>query len=207
MFIYSAVVTAKPGQQQPAMAQIMQNREIVQGATGLPTTAWSAVTGQPLGTFAISVRVDSMADLIDGQAKVGASAEYAEQARTSGDLWMGPGITALARVIGASSDGPAGGVITMTTATIQGSYSDAISFATEVMDHISSTTSSQGLLTLSEAPLIGQLTWIFSNESAEAASEVDDQLQADTTYLAMYDRASDLFVPGATTRSMAIRLA
>lgn len=206
VFIYSAVVTAKPGQGQPAMAQIVQAREILEGATGRPTNAWMAITGQPTGTFALSVRVDTVADLIDGQAKVGASVEYAELGRASGEIWVAPAATSFQRVIGASSGDQAGSVITMTTATINGSFSDAISFGTEVMEHICSTTSSEGMLMLSEAPTVGQLTWIFSSESAEASSETDAQLQNDATYLAMYDRASDLFVPGGTQRSMAVRL-
>ncbi len=206
MFIYSAVLTAKPGQGQPASAQIMQAREILEGVTGRPTNAWMAVTGQPVGTFAISVRVDTVADLIDGQAKIGASSEYAELGRTSGEIWMAPAATSYQRVIGASSGDQAGSVISMTTATISGSFSDAISFGTEVMEHICSTTSNEGMLMLSEAPTIGQLTWVFSSESAEASSESDAQLQDDATYLAMYDRAADLFVPGGTQRSMAVRL-
>lgn len=206
MFVYSAVLTARPGQGQPASAQILQAREILEGATGRPTNAWMAITGQPTGTFAISVRVDTVADLIDGHAKVGASSEYAELGRTSGDIWVAPAQTSFQRVIDASSDNQAGSVISMTTATINGSFSDAISFGSEVMEHICSTTSNEGMLMLSEAPTIGQLTWVFSSDSPEASSEADATLQNDATYLAMYDRAADLFVPGGAQRSMAVRL-
>jgi hypothetical protein len=206
VFIYSALLTARVGQQQPAMAQIMETREIIEGATGRPTSAWAAVTGQPVGTFALSIRADSVADVIDGQSKLGVSAEYAALAQTSGDIWAAPATTAFQRIIGTSGDTQDGGVISMTTTTIDGSFSDAIAFAHEVMEYISSATGGACMLMLSEAPNVGELTWVFANESAEAAVEADATLQADTGYLGLYDRAADLFVPGTTRRSMAVRL-
>lgn len=206
MFIYSALLTAKVGQQQPAMAQIIETREIIEGATGRPTSAWAAVTGQPVGTFALSIRADSVADVIDGQSKLGVSAEYAALAQTSGDIWAGPAATAFQRVIGSSGDTQDGGVISMTTTTIDGSFSDAIAFGHEVMEHVAGATGAAGMLMLSEAPSVGQLTWVFANQSAEAAVEADATLQGDASYLALYDRAADLFVPGAAQRTMAVRV-
>lgn len=206
MFIYSAVLTARVGQQQPAMAQIVEAREIIEGATGRPTSAWAAVTGQPVGTFAISIRADSVADVIDGQSKLGASAEYAGLAQTSGEIWAAPSVTSFQRVIGTSGDTQDGGVISMTTTTIAGSFSEAIAFGHEVLEHVSGATGAAGMLMLSEAPNVGELTWVFANESGEAAAAADTTLQGDASYLALYDRAADLFVAGTTRRSMAVRL-
>lgn len=206
MFIYSAVLTARVGQQQPAMAQIVEAREIIEGATGRPTSAWAAVTGQPVGTFAISIRADSVADVIDGQSKLGASVEYAALAQTSGEIWAAPSVTSFQRVIGTSGDTQDGAVISMTTTTIDGSFSDAIAFGHEVLEHVSGATGSAGMLMLSEAPRVGELTWVFANESAEAAAAADATLQGDASYLALYDRAGDLFMPGGAQRSMAVRL-
>jgi hypothetical protein len=206
VFIYSAVLTARVGQQQPAMAQIVEAREIIEGATGRPTSAWAAVTGQPVGSFAISIRADSVADVIDGQSKLGASAEYAGLAESSGEIWAAPATTAFQRVIGSSGDTQDGAVISMTTTTIESSFSDAIAFGHEVMEYVAGATGASGLLMLSEAPNIGELTWVFANPSAEAAAEADTKLQGDADYLALYDRAGDLFVPGGARRSMAVRL-
>ena len=206
MFIYSAVLTAKPGKQQQASAQVIDSRKIIEGATGRDTAAWMAVTGQPVGTFAISVRVDSVADLIDGHQKLGASVEYAGLADTSSEVWSAPAETAFNRVIGASGDTSTGAVISMTTARVAGSYSDAIAFGHEVMEHVTDTAGTPGMLLLSEAPEIGSLTWVFANESADAAVEADQKLQEDKAYLALYDRAGSLFLPGQATRAMAVRL-
>lgn len=206
MFIYSAVLTARVGQQQPAMAQIVEARQIIEGAIGRPTSAWAAVTGQPVGTFAISIRADSVADVVDGQSKLGASVEYAGLAQASAEIWSAPATTSFQRVIGSTGDTQDGGLISMTTTTIDGSFSDAIAFGHEVLEYVSEASGSAGLLLLSEAPTIGELTWVFANESAEAAAEVDTKLQADADYLALYDRAADLFVPGGAHRSMAVRL-
>ena len=206
MFIYSAALTAKPGKQQRASAQIIESRAVIEGATGRETSAWMAVTGQPVGTFAISVRVDSVADLIDGQQKLGASVEYAGLADTSSEVWSAPAETYFNRVIGASGDTSTAAVISMTTARISGSYSDAVAFGHEVMEYITDAVGSPGLLLLSEAPDLGSITWVFGNDSADSAVEADQKLQDDTTYLGMYDRAQSLFLPGHARRSMAVKL-
>ncbi len=206
VFIYSAQLIAKPGQQQPAMTQIVEARQIVEDATGRPTSAWAAVVGAPMGSFAISTAVESVAELMEGQAKLGASVEYAGLASASAEIWSAPAETRFGRVIGSTNYEFSEALISMTTTTIQGSFTSAIAFGHEVMEHVSAALGNGGLLLLSEAPDIGQLTWIFGNESPEAAAENDAKLQGDADYLALYDRATELFVPGSTQRSMAVRL-
>lgn len=206
MFIYSAQLTARPGQQQPAMAQIVESRQVIEDATGRPISAWSAVVGAPLGSFAISTTVESIAELMEAQAKLGASVEYAGLAAASAEIWSGPAESSYGRVIGSTSYEFSEALISITNTTIQGSFSRAIEFGTEVLEYVSNALGNGGLLLLSEAPHIGQLTWVFGNESPEAAAEADAKLQEDADYLALYDRAADLFVPGSTQRSMALRL-
>ncbi len=206
MFIFSAQLIARPGQQQPAMTQIVEARQIIEDVTGRPTSAWSAVVGAQLGSFAISTRVESLAELMEGQAKLGASVEYAGLAAASAEIWSAPAETQYARVIGSTNYEFSDALISMTTTTIEGSFSSAIAFGNEVLEHVSASLGNGGLLMLSEAPDIGRLTWVFGNESPEAAAEADAKLQGDADYLALYDRASDLFVPGSTHRTMALRL-
>ncbi len=206
MFIYTAMLTARPGQQQPAMAQIVEARQIVEGATGRPTSAWAGLTGEQLGTFAISTTVESVAELADGHAKLGASVEYAALSGASGEIWSAPAATTFSRVVGSVGESDRPGFITLTTTTIEGSFSDALAFGHEVMEYVFGAIGGAAMLLLSESPHIGQMTWVHANETVEQASANDAKLQQDQGYLSLYDRAGDLFVPGTTRRSSALRL-
>jgi hypothetical protein len=206
VFIFSAVAVARPGHARAAREHFSVSREIVERETGHKAAAWIGVTGMPLGTMAMSVRLENLSELIDANGKLGVSQSYNDHSEAGAALWASPAETAYQRVVDASSDAPPGDLISMTTATIAGSFKDAIGFGSEVLHHVTKVAGMPGMLMLSEGPQVGELTWVFSNESAAAADEADTKLQADADYLALYDRAASLFVPGHTRRATAMRL-
>ena len=207
MFIYTATVTTRPGKDLQGFAQIVETREVIEAVTGQPTSAWAGVTGHPFGTFGVSTRVDSIADVMDAHQKLGASVEYATLAEAASDIWAAAPDTSFQRVIASAGETSGETVMSRTTAEIAGSYADAIAFGMEVLEYVYAAAGTPGFLTLSESNALGTLSWIFGNDSGDSMAASDAKMQQDMTYLAMYDRAADYFVPGKATRSVMGRVA
>ena len=76
MLIYGSALEASPGKSGELGPQLPALRDAVSKATGEPWWAWAVAAGRPFGSYVLSSRFNGMAELLEAQQKVGASAEF-----------------------------------------------------------------------------------------------------------------------------------
>lgn len=204
MYIWSAQIQAKPGRGGEAAAKVAELRDFLVDALGRPAWAWAAVAGGPVGSFAMSTRLDGTGDLVDAQMTLAGNADYQALAGSAGDLWAGPAETGLHRVVATSGEpGPPKAVTVPTRAMIAaGRQADAVALAHEILERVTTVTGHGGSLALAVAGNISEVVWIASFDSAADADETFDAVTADSAYQSMIERTAGLFVDGSGQRAM-----
>jgi hypothetical protein len=212
MFIYSGALQAMPGKGAEAGALVAQVRDTMSAATGNQCVAWAVAAGGPVGSFAVSARVDGTAALIDFQQKAGASSDYVEAAGKLGALLAGPAETALVEVVGVAGEpGPPKPLTMVTVATIgansPGGLSAAMGWSTQVLERASSVTGTSALLVTSSAGVMFQVGWIFGADDGDQMDEMNTKLAGDAEYMALLDAAGGLFLEGSAQRNLLMMMA
>ena len=70
MLISASELTASPGKSGQLRPLVAQMRDTLTQASGKDWFAWAIVTGRPFGSFMLSTRFDSYADMLGAQMQV-----------------------------------------------------------------------------------------------------------------------------------------
>jgi hypothetical protein len=199
MYIYSAQLQAKPGKGGKAGPMLADLRDTITGVTGLPAYAWAVVAGAPIGSFAVSTRVDSLAALIEGQMKLAADTDYQSQAAKIGKLWAAPAVTGLNRIVAfAGETGDPKPITSVNRATVApGQVRAAAAAGTDMLEFVTSLSGAPGLMTMAVAGNYNDLSWIYAFDSAAEADAAADSVLGNADYLERSDGMAGLFLTGS----------
>jgi hypothetical protein len=167
---------------------------------------WSAGFGAPTGTLGWSLPVDGLAGVAANNEKLMADATYHDML-DQGREWAVTGSVSdslMQLVHGQLGEQrpPIGSVATITTATITGSWSDAIGWGVEVAQLVEEIT---GVPLYFGSSMFGQfydVGWIAVNADAASADANMAKLIANADYVAKLDAASQLFDTAANRTFM-----
>lgn len=208
MYIFSAQLQAKPGLGGEVAAQLPALAAEVSAAGGIPASAWAVVNGAPIGSFAVSGRIENTAELLAMQQGLGASAKYQKASSKLGGSLDGPAITNYLEVVMTSGDiGEPKPLTSVTRATMQTEHlSAAMAWSAQITEYITKTTGMAGFLATSAAGRMFEVAWLFGSDSAADADEANTKLAADTTYASMIEQAGNLFIQGSGERMLLARM-
>ncbi len=208
MFIYSAQLQARPGRGAEVAGALPAVAAEISAAGGVPASAWAVVNGAPIGSFAVSGRVENTTELLAMQQGLGASAKYQKASAKLGDSLDGPAVTNYLEVVMTSGDvGDPKQLTSVTRATMQAeSLSAAMAWSAQIAEYITKTTGMTGLLATSAAGRMFEVAWIFGADSAADLDESNAKLGADQAYASMLEQAGNLFMPGSAERLLLARM-
>ena len=208
MHIYSAQMTAVGGSQIEAAELVTRIRNVASTATGLTLSAWGTIVGAPYGSFAVSMRVDGMAELLESTAKLAGDEAWAALAGDSARLFAGPAEIRFQTVIAATTEQMnSTPIVSINRSQIaNGQIKTAIGRSVEMLNFVKGVTGIDGMLAMSDGGPSNELAFIFGVDSAEAGDEANAALAADPTWLDMMDSAGHLFVSGSGHRTYAARM-
>lgn len=208
MLIYAVTMEAKPGKSGTLAAQVAATRDVCTEATGQPWHAWTAVTGRPFGSFALSTGYEGMANMAAAGQQVAASAAFQKLSAGFSEALERPADTVLSEVIGmtgAPSD-PKQFVVVTRAVMAGGHVAAALAWSTKVMGHVTSVTGVDAMLAVATAGNIFEVSWLSGVDTPGELDEMSGKLAADSEYISMLDEAGDLFVPGSVERSVLAQL-
>ncbi len=208
MYIFSAQLQAKPGLGGEVAAQLPGVAAEISAAGGVPASAWAVATGGPIGSFAMSGRVENTAELLSMQQGLGASSKYQKAAAKLGGSLAGPAITNLVEIVMTSGEiAEPQPLVTVTRATIHtGGLSAAMAWSVQIMEYVTKTTGSNGYLGTTAAGPMFQVFWMNGSADAGELDENAAKLGADPTYASMLEQSGDLFIPGSAERILLARM-
>ena len=208
MYIFSAQLQAKPGLGGEVAAQLPALAAEISAAGGTQASAWAVASGGSIGEFAMSGRVENTAELLAMQQGLGASSKYQKAAAKVGGSLSGPALTNLVEIVMTSGEvGEAQPLVTVTRATIHaGALSAAMAWSAQIMEYVTKTTGTGGMLGTSAAGSMFQVFWMNGSADAAALDENAAKLAADPTYASMLEQAGDLFIPGSAERILLARM-
>jgi hypothetical protein len=185
-------------------------REYVSKKTGTEVALWSLAFGGPVGTMIYTARVDGHAGLSAMTASLGGDATYEAMLEKGAGFVTGPVVDAMRESLDGSDPGgspPVGSVAVITTAVIaNGKYADGIGWGLDVAAHVTKTSGMPVSFYMDMYGAFGQVTWIGIGADGAAADASNAKLNVDAEYMNKLSAAGDLFVQGASHRSMAVRI-
>ena len=208
MFIYSAALQIKPGRGGEAASVVAALRDEVEAATGLAASAWTAVSGAPIGSFYLSASLEGTTELLAMLQNLNGSTTYQALAPKIGELLHGPAETNLVEVVAATAElAEPKPFVSVTRATIQnGNLGAGIAWSGQILEYITRTTGVGGMLGTAAAGSFFDVAWMIGNDDGAQIDELNAKLNSDPTYLSMVDQGGDFFVPGTGHRMLLARM-
>jgi hypothetical protein len=186
-------------------------REYVSTKIGLEVALWSIGFGAPVGSMAYTARVDGIAGVQAMGAALQGDKDYAKMVAKGSDWVTGAPVDSLRESLSGdltATPPPVGSVATLTTAVISnGRYADAIGWGLDVAAHVTTVTGMPVGFMMDMFGTFGQVAWIGIAADGAAADAANAKLNVDPGYMEKLGGATDLFVQGASHRSLAYRVA
>lgn len=199
MHIFSATMTPTPGRIHEARELTLGMRDVCTAAMGIPVTAWAAIAGSPYGSLALSARVDGTAQLLEVFAKLEADADWPELVGRSHGVFHEPAQTSYSTVIGATTeDIGQPPLVSVTKGRLAPGHVQAgLASAGKMLEFVKAETGIDGMLTLSSAGAMNEVTWYFGVESGDESDAADAALGANPGFFGLMDEIGQSFVAGA----------
>lgn len=121
-------------------------------------------------------------------------------------LLSGPAEISVNRIVASTATGEPKQFVTVTTATMAGQMSSAMTWSNGVLEAVTKATGLGGVLTLPASGNIFQLGWIFGSDSPDEMDERAEKLATNEEYIYLIDQADGLIVPGSVTRWLLAQL-
>ena len=202
MYIGAVMVAARPGKNHEMSEAVKKMRDAVHQITGIELTAWAGLQGVPVGSFAFTHRYESTGEWIEMWSKLIADEGYHKLSSALGELAAAPAETANSRVIAATTQDPPKPLLVVTTATMAGSVTNAMTWAAEMQTLVTEVSGIGGLLLAPTTGAIFDVTWSFGYSSADELDAASDKINGDPAYLAKLDASAGLFVEGSARRAL-----
>ena len=209
MYLFAARVASKRGMAQEAAGQMMKTRDLVSSIAGIPFYAWAGIAGDPIGTYYLSARVDSMEQYMEVNGAVTQSAEYHLQVKASAEALEGPADMALGQVLsvaGDMGDEPQPIVVVSTASAAPGRQGDAIAWGIDMNEHTTELTGQNGIFTMATVGAFSELSWIQGHDDGASIDRFLEALLSDEGYRERMAGTGDLFVAGSGRRIIMAKL-
>lgn len=206
MYIYSASMQALPGKARAVGEVMSQLRDTAKKATRKDAWAWRSVGAGPSGAYGLSARVENTAELLEVQQLLADSPEFQKEGDALAPLLSGPAEISVNRIVASTATGEPKQFVTVTTATMAGQMSSAMTWSNGVLEAVTKATGLGGVLTLPASGNIFQLGWIFGSDSPDEMDERAEKLATNEEYIYLIDQADGLIVPGSVTRWLLAQL-
>jgi hypothetical protein len=204
MLIQSSELVAKPGRNGALGPKMVEMREVLSEATGKEWWAWTAVAGRPYGTGLISTRHDDYADMVGGLMKLGQSEKWAALSASADGILAHPAQGYLNEVIAVTGEPTAPKQFTVVTraSIAQSNMTKSLTWASEVMEHVTKVTGQSGTVATSVAGTLYQVFWMIGADTPEDLNAMLAAGSTDAEYLEMIARsgADHLFEQGQSER-------
>ena len=209
MLISASELTASPGMSGHLGPLVTQMRDVLGTSSGKEWWAWAVVTGRPYGSFLLSTRFDDYADMIGAQMKVAASADWAALAATAAGVLAQPAPTTLSEVIAVTGEPTAPKQFVLVTRAVidRSAMMDAISWSTQVAEHVTKVTGVSTTVGTSAAGRMFEVSWLAGVDTPEQLDELN-AINTDAGYLEMLAAAgsNQLFEQGTSERVLLAKL-
>ena len=209
MYLYSRTRTADTDRLMDATAFAVDITETVNSKTDLGLQAWSAVYGAPVGTFAWTATVPSMAAMGAIGEKLLADPSYLAKVEEARGIFTGPIEDMVVDMVAmAGEGGHTGDYASLVTAQVAGGHAaEAMAWGVDILNHVSGLTGRDGVFGRSMFGPWGSVGWISLAASLDEVDAASEAMAADADYLAKVDAAGALFVPGASSSRLTRRIA
>lgn len=207
LFTRQVLMTGDPAQ---ASAWAGEVAAMASAKMGTEVSVWAAGFGAPLGAMAFTARVDGIADLMAKSVPLGGDAAYMAKVAEGRAKMAAPPEDSLATPLhGELGDPPPiGSFAVVTNAVIaNGKFAEAVGWGIDIAQHVTSLTGMPVGLMMQEFGTFGQLTWIGISADAAGVDASAAASGGDADYIAKLSAAGDLFVAGASHRSLVTRIA
>jgi hypothetical protein len=209
MYLFAARLRARRGMGAEAADYMTRSRELLSSLSDTPFWAWSVASGDDVGTFMLSARVDSIEHYMMVWAAITRAAGFHEMTKSSIELFDGPSDTAFSEVMavaGNVGDSPAP-LVMVTTATIApGQQAAAIPWGVNVLNHVVTKAGGSGMFTTSPMGAISDVSWIQGFGNPGDLDNLNTMLKDDPQYLEMLGQSGDLFVAGSGHRMVLVQM-
>ena len=208
MYVFSATMTAAPGRTREARELIPQFRDAGIAAHGIPTSAWAFVAGAPHGTYALTARIENTDQLLEGLAKLDANEAWNDLGATVGGAFAAPAETGYVNVVAQTAEEiPQPPLLSVTRAlAAPGKVQAAVGGAVQVLEFVKREAGIDGVLTMSAAGPMNQISWIFGIESGAQGDSVQETLAANPAWLELTDSIGVHFESGSGERFLLARI-
>ncbi len=208
MHVYTAGLMASPGQAATLGGLMTGYRDALSEATDLPWSAWAVIAGQPYGSFGLSVLVNGIGELIEGQMKAAASQRFQELSAQSVGVMAGPAEVNLNEIVAIAGDDPeVKSIVEWTRATLAGGHlADGMAWAVEMMEYAAKLTGAGGAVATSGAGQLFSVQFISSYDTGQLLDEAHAKVNGDAEYMSRLDAAGDFFVSGSVERMISVRM-
>ena len=175
MLISASELTASPGKSGQLRPLVAQMRDTLTQASGRDWYAWAIVTGRPFGSFMLSTRFDSYADMLGAQMQVALSAEWATLAAKADGVLANPAPTMLDEVIAVTGEPTAPKQFVLVTRAVidRSAMMDAIAWSTQVAEHVTKVTGVGATVSTSAAGTMFQVTWVTGVDTPEELDKMN----------------------------------
>lgn len=208
MYLFSrqAVLNGPPTE---TMAWASEIRGYAADKTGKDIALWSAGFGAPVGSVGWAMRVEGLADVSNVGAQLLSDDGYVELLAKGADFFVAPAEdTLLSPVHGELGEAspPVGAMATITTASISGSISAAVTWGVEIAQIAEGVIGTPVMVATSAYGNFMQVVWIGVSADAAAADQAAEKITASAEYMTKVDGATGLFLPGSANRTHLTRV-
>lgn len=205
LFIRSVHMSG-PGPQVLGYASGM--REYVDSKLDSDVALWAVDFGRPVGTLSYSTTVDGLAGYTEMVESFTSDDAYWAKAAEGIELTDGAENHLLEAIYGEfGGAAPVGAVATGTTAVTQAGFTLAVEWGVAAAQMVEQITEQPVIFGTDVAGTFGEFGWITVSADAAAADAANAKLRASAEYVEMVSSGRDIFVAGASHRTVSTRLA
>lgn len=206
MHLYMRTTTLVGGRDALAAAQEM--RAFVDDRLDTGVALWAVNFGGPVGTVSFTTLVDGLAGAAAMAARFQDDDEYWQRADGFRHHLAGPPDDHLLEPIHGEFGGeaPVGAVATATMAVGDAPYANVVGWGVEAAQLVEEITGQRVIFGTDVGGTFGAFGWITVSADAAAADAANTALRNSEEYVAKLSSGTDLFVSGASTRTVSTRV-
>ncbi len=204
MYLFTRVAQAAPGKLIEAYTWAAETAAVAADSGGVPIATWGSIFSPEVGGLSWSMRVESIAQLHEANAKSLASTAFHEAANKGVDLLIGPPADALLEIVVASGlgDAPPAFATVVQAVGAPGQLLDAYAAGVEIANLFHSLTGQSAIFLRNVTGAFGGVSWITGAPSAAAIDEANATLAASADWPVLVNKAGMHFGGDTTTRML-----
>ena len=207
MYLFNRTRQAKSNALLEATAGAVEIAAQVTQLTGLEIHVWTYRFGEPVGTMMWSARLESQSQLFEATEKMTADQGYIDKAMALAELYEGPAVDGMFRVVSGTPTNAPSRFIQTTLATMSnGKYAEAVAFGVDMQQFIAAERSQPTIFGTATYGGFADVGWIVGADSMAEVDEGDAWQATNADYHAKVHSAAGLFVEGSGRQNLLEKL-